>query len=192
MEATIGKTVNWSIEKLRVMFRYLAIQTAIAVPVTFLYWGISTATPTISKTLTLIGFENSLRLANALRGLVTVSPGAVVGTGVGANIFNSTQGRPDVILPIAMVAIGLAIHGIAKLSGKSIIKDILLVALYGAIGGFLVTVKKLSIALLLSPVIGEKFMAYLFTYKMWTSVVIYLLGFAIYKCGSFVVKRLRG
>lgn len=161
------------------IIKSVAKHSAIILSSSGLYWLISSLTPQISNTLTMLGFDKTLRLANVMRGMVLEYPSMAVGTGMGAYLFNQSQGQPDFILPLVMGGLGLCFASISKGIGRGLLRDITLLSVFGAIGGFLVTMKKLSFMMLLMPATGTKFMSYLFTYKMWTTVAIYLAGYAI-------------
>ena len=137
----------------------LAMVNAIVVVISiaFIYWLICMITPELSKSSVLgVYFGKSIKLANMLRAFLLVSPAVVIGTGIGAWLFNMSTGTSGVsaypILPFILTAVGLAFYKISQKYGRSIIKDLIILTIFGFISSLIVTLNLMATSILVGDI----------------------------------------
>ncbi|BCS54058.1 hypothetical protein [Geobacter sp. SVR] len=126
---------------------------AVTIIVAAVYWAICMVSPELAKSSVAgLYFGKTLKFANMLRAAILVSPYAVIGTGVGAWMFNLTTGTAGMsaypILPFVITLIGLGFHRLSMKIGRNTVKDLALLTVFGVITGAIIALNLTSFAVL--------------------------------------------
>jgi hypothetical protein len=136
---------------------YAIVKTiAITLSIAVIYWMICMYTPELSKaSVTGLFIGKTIKLANMLRALLIISPAAVIGTGIGAWMFNLSTGTAGLsaypILPIVVTSIALGFHKVSQKIGRSTLKDLTILGLYGLVSSSIVAFNLLIYTLIMAP-----------------------------------------
>jgi hypothetical protein len=166
--------------------KVVAKQAVVALSVAVAYFLLAKMNPLAGLTgaASLAAFAN-IRVANVLRALVIVSPGAAIGVAAGAHAFNISTGKVLLgaypIMPIIAAGVGLFTYTLSQKWGRSVGKDLALIALYGWIMGVVVTLHLTSIA----AFVDDKTLKIFFTgaaqWKILTHTIVPMLGYPLLK-----------
>lgn len=142
-------------DRVRSVARTLVRAVAITITFAVLYWAISAANPMLAKSLT-EPFGLTFRWANALRAfMLPFGAPAVVGTSFGAQAFNVSTGTVGLFgqafMPVITMLIGLLMLTWSKVWGRSTLKDLTVLTVYGALVGLVVAARHAGIALTVAP-----------------------------------------
>lgn len=130
----------------------------------------------------------TFRAANTLRALVIANPAVAFGVGLGGHWFNVASGKAMLwtfpFLSAMHVAVGVCAWKMSKLWGRSTVKDLTILALYGLIMGILVSMNLTAYAAVLN-LAGADHLGKLFSItaalKISTNVVETMLGYPLLK-----------
>jgi hypothetical protein len=164
----------------------IARQAVVALSVAVAYFLLAKVNPFAGLTgAASIAVLSNIRMANILRALVIVSPGAAIGVALGAHAFNISTGKVLIgaypIMPLIAAGVGLFTYGLSQKWGRSVGKDLALIALYGFIMGLVVTLHLTSIA----AFVDDKTLKIFFTgaaqWKILTHTIVPMLGYPLLK-----------
>jgi hypothetical protein len=142
-----------TLNKMKVTTRQLTKQLIIAVCFSIGYFTLVRLNPFAALTgvASLAVFSN-IRIAEILKAFALVSPGAVGGIAIGAYTFNVYSGKIAIgaysAIPTMIMLVGLATCFISHTIGRSIKKDLSLLAVYGLLSGLIVSLNLVTIAVL--------------------------------------------
>jgi hypothetical protein len=181
-------TRNLVLARAYAIAKYIALAFVITLSFAFLYWGLCMLTPTLSKSYLMIPvFGKSIKLANLLRAFTLWTPWAEVGCSVGQQWFDSSIGMPPPfsIDTWAHIAAGFGAYYWAKTWGRSTIKDLLVLIVYGIVGSLISTVNASFIGVaFLASTIGTGFVELFkgaILFKTITKTTMILLGYPLAK-----------
>jgi hypothetical protein len=183
------KTTEATIE--RVNIKAIATQVVIALSFAALYYGMVMYSPVPAKS-SLIGmvFGKTLRLANMLRAFVLVTPMAPVGTAIGAYLMKVHAGFGEYLGSSLNLILGLSIYRVSKKVGRSVLKDLVLLATYGFLSGLIITITHAGLAAFMNLGTFTSLLYGLLTFKLVTSTVIYLAGYPFVGVWEYGRRRL--
>jgi len=134
-----------------------------------------------------------IRWGNTLRALVLYSPSAAVGIATASFAFNTHVGRltPGYItLTLANLGLSVLFYNVRKLfKKKSAWSDLLLLASLGAATGFMASINLASIAVYSDLSTLNISLAVLFTWKVFTHIMVCVAGYPILKFVEGKFKR---
>jgi hypothetical protein len=122
-------------------------------------------------------FGKTLRLANMLRAFALITPLAPIGTAIGSASLKLGSGLTEYVGTTLNLLLGLFIYRQSQRFGRSMVKDLSLLAFYGLVSGLIVTVTHAGFASLLGIAGFKDLVTEMLTFKMLTSMVIYMAGY---------------
>jgi uncharacterized membrane protein len=159
-----------------------AIKTvAITVSIATLYFSMCILTPTLSKS-SVSGKIFGVRVANMLNAVVVISPPALVGVRMGAVAFDITTGTAvggRIILPVIILGFGLFLNRVSKRIGRSKIKDLLIIAVFGFFASLFVAMNHASMTLLLTGIGWSTLLTQALLFKLIVGPLTFMSGYPL-------------
>lgn len=159
-------------------------QAAVAVGIGVIYFIMCVINPLnlLVGASSLAAFAN-IRWANLLRGFVLFSPGAAFGIAAGAHAFNVYSGKAALLaysaMPLIQLGISLVAYGISKAWGRSMAKDLTILAVYGLIVGLIATLHLQTFAVLFHGSTWGELASWAAQWKVLTHVAVFMLGYPV-------------
>lgn len=168
----MDQAIARSFVAVKAVARFMAITLTFALA----YYLVSAANPTLAKSIT-EPFGFTIRLASAFKAF-TLPFGAAVplGTFFGSSGFSMSVGDLPFV-PMANLGIGLLVALGSKLWGRSTVKDLTLLAVYGLTTGIVVALKMTGWAMLVSPESWMPLITTAFTLRVLSHASVYLMGY---------------
>jgi hypothetical protein len=125
-------------------------------------------------------FGDTLRVANALRGLMLEVPAASLGVALGGYAMNLLTGTVMwwgmFINPVVQLAAGLASYRVTHAWGRSFLKDTVILAVLGLVGGVVIALNLSAAASVVhGTMLGQLLTMAAFT-KITSNVVVTVIG----------------
>lgn len=177
-----------------VVSRAVVMQSVVAISVAALYFLLAKMNPASAFIgVPALSFIASLRLSNLLRPLVIAFPGASFGIAMGSQLVNASSGKVALfgyaIMPIIMLGISLFFYGVSNAFGRSTIKDLLVIAAYGATAGIVVSLNIISLSVILDGTVWSKLLQTAVMYRVLLHTLISLAGYPILKLVEGIYEK---
>lgn len=178
-------------ENIKAAAKTTAKQVAIGITFATLYFILTAVNPlaTMTGASSLSAWFN-IRWANILRGFAVFSPAAIIGMSLGAHWWNVYSGKASLFsygfTPMLTLLISI---GIFKFStqGKNTLRDVIVLAIGGALTGAVVTLRLAGFAMLLDNQIWTELLTYAAMWKITWHIMLYVGGYWLAR--SFFVKE---
>lgn len=139
----------------RTLTQTIVKEGAIVITFAVLYFAMVNMNPWAGLTgMANLAILSNIRIANILKAFVIVSPSAVGGIAMGAYAFNMYSGKVAFgaysAMPFITMCIGALAFFVSAKIGRSTIKDLSVLAVYGLITGLVVSLNLVAISTLVS------------------------------------------
>lgn len=176
MEIALTKDYSW--------VRTAAVAVAVTLGFAGLYFFLCMINPALAKSaMGGLVFGKTIRVANALRAFLLVSPFAVIGTGLGAHMFNVATGTALIwaapFMPIAQTAVALAGAAWSKVWGRAWWKDLIVLGCVGFTGALLVSLNLTSFAILAAGLPFGKLLVSAVQFKLLVGTLTVMAGYPL-------------
>jgi hypothetical protein len=162
----------------------MTVVKGVAISITFaaVYYAICMANPLLA-TSPIGGISNTLRIANALRAFVLISPASAIGCGIGAQMFQVSTGKAALLsYPIQpMLVAGIYLLGgvVSQLWGRSTFKDITVLAVSSFIAAVLKAINLVAVAMLFHSATWGSLLSGVVLTKILIAVLVVLAGYPL-------------
>ena len=175
-----------TLKRVDVVSKEVVKQSVIALSVTAVYMVLCNINPASALVgIPALSFVASIRLSNLLRPLVLRYYGAAFGIAMGSYLFSVQSGKVLLgaysVMPVIMLGVSIFFYGLAKAWGRSLLKDLTLIALYGFVAGVIVSLNLVAVSMLLNGTVWSKLLQTAIQYKVLLHVLISLAGYPILK-----------
>lgn len=175
-----------TLKRVDVVSKEVVKQSVIALSVTAIYMVLCNINPASALVgIPALSFVASIRWSNLLRPLVLRYYGAAFGIAMGSYLFSVQSGKllfgAYSVMPFIMLGVGLFFYGLSKAWGKSLKKDIILTALYGATAGVIVSLNLVALSMLMSGTVWSKLLTTAVMTRVLFHTVISLAGLPLLK-----------
>jgi len=174
--------------------RVIAATKAAAITIGFAtaYVVMTVYSPVLAKSsFAGMAFGSTLRIANVLRAFSLVTPLAPIGTFFGSIAMDAGNPWGAALTPALNTAVGLGVWTISRRIGRSVAKDLCLLAIYGLLSALIVTFTNAGMAVLVSGAAFLPLVRSLIGFKVLTSMVIYMAGYPLVGAWEYASRRAR-